>query len=249
MQVSAALPKLQVLDDTNLERPLSPAWRLPHPHKRTHPTHAPLLAASHCPSALAIATDTALQGAGPGPCTARVSEPPQHASSNMALTRADMSWSRGQRPASASRLQQRLPPVALGHNQPGSYLLYSLTHQPPDAPHYTAPAEIMAGARRLGAVAGTAQCLGGQSLCTEAHAVPDISGGSVSAGESRQRRPVSAGIRRAESRLQSPDLSESSSRCSAALALLARLLTVCHTSFTQPVHTMLHRPLVPGNIV
>lgn len=215
MQVCAALPKLQVLDDTKLERSLSPVSKLAHPHRQPHlgtagsDAYASSFTANQYTSAQAI-MDTALYEI--GLVTAPGSDLSQHESSNDLLAKASMRSSRQQRPASASRLQQRLPPVAVGHNQPGSYLLYSLNQLPTDALQYTAQGEITAAVpTKCRAVAGTTQHSEalrlGQSHGRQACA--DASGASCGA-DSRKVRPASAGIRRAESRLQSPSASESS---------------------------------------
>lgn len=219
VQVGAALPKLQVLDDTKLERPLSPVSKLAHPHRLPHPGTAALDAcassvSNHHTPAQAVMVNTALYESGlvisPG------SELPQYGSSNVVLAKANVRHSRQQRPASASRLQQRLPPVALGHNQPGSYLLYSLDQLPSDALQYTGQEQMAAAVPTLApkviAVAGTTQhCEAlrlGQSFGREAYA--DVLGGISVGAHSRKVRPASAGIRQAESRLQSPCASESS---------------------------------------
>ena len=158
------------------------------------------------------------------------SELPQHAGSDVMLAKAGVRQSRRQRPASASRLQQRLPPVAVGHNQPGSYLLYSLNQVPPETLQYTSQGEMSAvvptPASRLSAVAGTTvqrfEALGlGQSLGREVSA--DTLAQDESACPQKKRRPASAGIRRAESRQQSPEGSRYQ-----PLAVLARLFVSRH---------------------
>ena len=205
MQVCAALPKLQVLDDTKLERPLSPVSKLAHPHRPPYSgtaacdAHASSHGTNHYTSGQAIMQDTALHEF--GVVTAPRLDLSQHETSNVVLAQASMRRSRQQRPASASRLQQRLPPVAVGHNQPGSYLLYSLNQLPTDA-----------AVPKVGAVAGNTQHSEilrlGQSFGREADA--DMLGNASGGAASRKVRPASAGIWRAESRLQSPSASESS---------------------------------------
>lgn len=219
VQVCAALPKLQVLDDTKLERPLSPVSKLAHPHRLPRPgTAAPDACASsvsnHHTPAQAVMLDTALHES--GVVTSSGSELSQHVSSNVVLAKANVRHTRQQRPASASRLQQRLPPVAVGHNQPGSYLLYSLNQLPTDALQYTAQSEMTAAVQTLvpdfSAVAGITQHSEALRLghFSGREAYPDAPGGASVGAHSRKVRPASAGIRRAESRLQSPCASESS---------------------------------------
>ena len=220
VQVCAALPKLQVLDDTKLERPLFPVSKLTHLHRQPHAdiagcdTHTSSHAANHYILSQAITADPALHEF--GLVTRLGSGPSQQESSNVVRPRASVRRSSQQRPASASRLQQRLPPVAVGHNQPGSYLLYNLSQLPADTLQYTAHREVTAAAPplapKLGAVAATTQHSAalrlGQSFGREAYA--DLSEGTSGTADSRKVRPASAGIWRAESRLQSPTASESS---------------------------------------
>lgn len=226
VQVCAALPVLHLLDETKLDRPLSPVSKLAHPHRQTHPGttgsdgHASSLVAIHHTSAQAILADTALHDFGLGMMPG--SELSQHASSNVLLAKASVRPSRQQRPASASRLQQRLPPVAVGHNQPGSYLLYSLNQLPTKALQSTADDEMTAlehtsSAPNFRAVGGTtlhhSEALRLRKSCDRGayDSVPD---GFSSCTDVKKVRPASAGIRRADSRLQNPSASESSRYCS-----------------------------------
>ena len=247
VQVCAALPKLQVLDDTKLERPLSvskPAYPHRQPHSDTAgcDAHASSHAANHYTSSQAmIMADPALHEF--GLITALGSDLSQHESSNVMLAKGSLRRSRQQRPASASRLQQRLPPVAVGHNQPGSYLLYSLSQLPTDALQHTAQSELKATVPALApkshAVAGTAQHAEGlrlgQSFGKEAYA--DLLGGTSDGANSRKVRPASAGIRRAESRLQSSSISESSRYHSPASQASAGTPTY-HPAIWIPVDSM-----------
>ncbi len=154
-------------------------------------------------------------------------------SAGMLLGRPHVRQGKMQRPASASRLPQRLPPVAAGHNQPGSFLLYSLSHLPSDA---LATALAQQGPHSPGPTSGQASRSSTNSPCVQSHSraaslVQDWAsdnacsmvdaddeeddeqhcGGSRSAANPTRRvRPQSAGIRRAESRLDNPFPAESS---------------------------------------
>lgn len=216
IQVSTALPKLQVLDDSKLGRPLSPVLKPAHTHRQLH-------AASTQPDALActplLVADALHDGnshdaaiAMPGPV------PPQHVRRDAASSRAARGHNRRQRPASASRLQQRLPPVAVGHNQPGSFLLYSLNQMPVDAlltAQPGVPSMLHLVAPRSDAISTWSEAVGHGQACSRDEVPLFV---SLDGAESRRAaRPTSAGIRRAESRTQSPSPSETS-RCSPDLS-------------------------------
>ena len=231
VQVCAALPKLHLLDETKLDRPLSPVSKLAHPHRQTHPGttgfagHASPLVANLHTSAQAMSADTALRDFGLGKKPGL--ELCQRTSRDVLSAKASVGPLRQQRPASAGRLQQRLPPVAAGHNQPGSYLLYSLNQLPTEAPHFTAEHAMTAvehaAVPNFRAVGGTTQHHSeafrlGKSCDREADR--DVSDVFASCTDLKKVRPASAGIRRADSRLQNPRASESSrySSCAARVS-------------------------------
>lgn len=230
VKVCAALPKLHLLDETKLDRLLSPVSKLAHPHRPAHPGNtgsdgdASSLVAHHQTSAQAMLADMALRDFGLGMMPG--SELSQNASNSVLLAKASVRPWRQQRPASASRLQQRLPPVAVGHNQPGSYLLYSLNQLPIKALQSTAEDEMTAlehtSAPIFRAVAGITQhhseALRLDKSCDGA-LLGSVSGGFSSCADSKKVRPASAGIRRADSRLQTSSTSESSrySSCAAQM--------------------------------
>lgn len=226
LQVCSALPKLQVLDEVKLGRPLSPVFKPAHPLRQTYSAAAVPEALSWPATVNSFPTQstTALTSSAFFEASSDVAHavqglpmPPQHARSDAMFLKPNRRPGRQRRPASAGGLQQqRLPPVALGHNQPGSYLLYSLDQLPPDV-MITAQTDLTAAVPRSvfrppGLADNeedlqTAGCA--QSLGTDAtEDTLSISSGRV---ESRKlTRPASAGIRRAESRLQSPSPSDSS---------------------------------------
>ena len=224
LQVCKVLPKLQTLDDTKLDRPVS---LVPKP--------APALSAILQSDDLCLSpttspwssadTDGNLSGA------TALSSPRQDLSSDaVGLCRTHTSQIRLQRPASASRLPQRLPPVAAGHNQPGSYLLYSLSQQTSevlispvsDSRHTHRPKPVSRHASEP-----VVSCAwiplhsprvydGHMPVCCESNADDGelVSGFKAAAASClKVARPVSAGIKRAESRLGSPVHSETTSRC------------------------------------
>ncbi len=224
LQVCKVLPKLQTLDDTKLDRPVSlvskpaPALSaiLPSDDLSLSPTTSPWSSA---------ATDGNLS-----PATA-LSPPWQDLSSDViGLSRAHVRQNRLQRPASAGRLPQRLPPVAAGHNQPGSYLLYSLSQQPSDvlispvteSPHIHRPKPVSRQASEP--VVSSAEIPlhsrrvydGHMALCFDSDAddgelLDDAKAAAV--GSVKVARPFSAGIKRAKSRPGSPVHVETTSRC------------------------------------
>lgn len=233
LQACKMLPKLQVLDDTRLGCPLSPVTK-------------PVLAQNPVPPAAADSQHLARRAsrclspdlhasknlAVPGFSSERLgaagtlsgANPPEHADRQVFLGRPHVRHSM-QRPASAGRLHHRLPPVAVGHNQPGSYLLYSMSQLPCD-PLVTASAEPYSPVSRP----GCQQALRCDTIphvlahgavqdwrFAEVEALSDDAdmeyvGGSSTGGHgsTKRVRPASAGIRRAESRLESPLPSEAS---------------------------------------
>ncbi len=219
LQVCKVLPKLQTLDDTKLVRPVS---LVPKP--------APALSAvlqsdDLCLSPTTSPWSSADTDGNLSPATA-LSSPRQDLSSDAAdLNRAHIRQNRLQRPASAGRLPQRLPPVAAGHNQPGSYLLYSLSQQPSDplfsrvseSQHIHQPrqasepvvssAEIPLHSRRV-YDGHTAVCF--DSNADDGELLSNAK--AAAAGSVKVARPFSAGIKRAESRLGSP-IPVETSRC------------------------------------
>ena len=223
LQVCKVLPKLQTLDDTKLVRPVSLL-------SRPAPVSADLQSDDLSLSLTTSPWSSADSDGNLSAATA-LSLPWQGLSSDAGgLSRAHVRQNRLQRPASAGRLPQRLPPVAAGHNQPGSYLLYSLSQQPSDpllspvseSQHIHRPkpvsrqasepvvssAEIPLHSPRV-YDAHTALCL--DSNAGDGELVSGVRAAAASCV--KVARPFSAGIKRAESRLGSPVHVETPSRC------------------------------------
>ena len=108
----------------------------------------------------------------------------------------------GQRPASAGAIPPRLPPVASGRNQPGSYLLHSLAQLPPPDPLLIALGEASA---TLMDVQTSPSMLQNREellaqLCSseieQEDALGDVSMHNSSKAKQRSVRPASAGFRR-----------------------------------------------------
>ncbi|DBB04134.1 TPA: Leucine-rich repeat-containing protein 56 [Trebouxia sp. C0004] len=231
-QVCKVLPKLQTLDDTKLVRPVSLVSK-PAPVSAELQSDDLYLSPTSSPWSSAD-TDGKLN-----PATA-LSSPGQNLSSDaVGLSRVQIRQNRLLRPASAGRLPQRLPPVAAGHNQPGTYLLYSLSQQPSDVvlspvserQHFDWPKPLFKQASEP--VVSSADILlhssrvydGHMALCSDSNAddgelVSDVK--AATAGSVKVARPFSAGIKRAESRLGSPIPVETTSRPSSAGAGAAR---------------------------
>ncbi len=224
LQVCKVLPKLQTLDDTKLVRPVSLVSK-----------PAPALSGILQSEVLYLSPTTSAWSSADSdgnlsPATA-LSSPRQDPSSDAAgLSRAHVRHNRLQRPASAGRLLQRLPPVAAGHNQPGSYLLYSLSQQPSDlslspvsdSQHIHRPKTVSSQASEPVVSSAEMPChsrreyVGHTAACFDSNADDDelVSGVKAAAvGSVKVARPFSAGIKRAESRLGSPVLVETTSRC------------------------------------
>lgn len=222
LQVCKILPKLQTLDDTKLVCPVvskpAPAFS------------ADLQSDDLYLSPTSSAWSSADTSGNMIPATA-LSSPRQDPSSDAAgLSRAQIRQNRLQRPAPAGRLPQRLPPVAAGHNQPGSYLLYSLSQQPSDlllspvseSQHIRRPKTVSRQASEPVVSSAEVPChsrreyVGHTAACFDSNADDDelVSGVKAAAvGSVKVARPFSAGIKRAESRLGSPVCVETTSRC------------------------------------
>ncbi len=224
LQVCKILPKLQILDDTKLVRPVS---LVPKPARAFS---ADLQSDDLSLPATTSAWSSADSDGNLSPATALSSSWQNLSSDAAGLSRVHVRQSRLQRPASAGRLPQRLPPVAAGQNQPGSYLLYSLSQQPSDLllspvsdiQHTHRPKPVSRQASEP--VVSSAEMPlhsrrvydGHMAVCSESNAddgelVSD--GKAAAAGYVKVARPFSAGIKRAESRLGSPVCVETTSRC------------------------------------
>ena len=227
MQACKALPKLQVLDDTRLTHPSPPA---PTPAQLTSqgsPTRGSLC--SNPTAALWSSADT--EGDLSSACS--INSPFELLSTSASLGRPHVRQNKLQRPASAGRLHQRLPPVAAGHNQPGSYLLYSLNQQPSGPlstalaqPHQVhSPSTVFGQAATLRTSCAVSQdcsrrgCSSQRTpgLVEEVDDDDDVDGElchrtGAASGSAVLARPASAGIRRAESRLGMPMSPEGTSR-------------------------------------
>lgn len=235
MQVLSALPHLQTLDDIRLSRPLSPLSKIAAAHRHaanshaanshaanshaapvSHPAHAPastsglitanqLYPATYRPASLAQATD----------CVSALY--PLHTNTDSSNT-FRMSRS-SQRPASAGGVPQRLPPVASGRNQPGSYLLHSLAHSIVANPLLRALGDTSEASETLMDQQMAASMLRSREeliaqLCSSeggkhlgAFVTEDMPDGQSSSkmGQSRPVRPGSAGFRRPDAALSSHD--------------------------------------------
>lgn len=119
MQVLEALPQLQTLDDSRLSRPLSPLSKIAAAHRHATNRHATAAFHSHAASH-----------------NLHSMAQPQNSLASNSLYSQPLSAAAStgthlgryiQRPASAGGMLQRLPPVASGRNQPGSYMLHNLT--------------------------------------------------------------------------------------------------------------------------
>ena len=229
VQVSTALPKLQVLDDTKLGRPLSPVFSPAHTHRQLHAATAEPNALACTPAAISGSSTTAGLAVSDGSShamagTVPTPAPPQHARSDAAFSRVARGPTKQHRPASASRLQQRLPPVAAGHNQPGRFLLYSLNQMPTDAllkAQHGGQTALQCTASRTTAANNCTEhpsALGSSQACSQHTDEVSSNGGLYGAESKKPVRPASAGIRPAENRLHSPSPSETS-RCSPCPAL------------------------------
>ena len=239
-QVCAALPKLQMLDDIKLGRTLVPPVSRPaHTHRETHSASAMLAhlsptASPRSSSPVSNSThlfERAFSGESNAADAAELPMPPQHAGMSAIWSGPGRRKSRQQRPASASSLHQRLPPVAMGHNQPGSYLLYSLNQLPADS-LVTAQTGATPATPAIPRAAVT-------KLHPEGTDAPlDVLVSAFSGTEpGRLARPASAGVRRAESRLQSPvpsDTSRSASCYAWVLLLMAVCLKACAANCAPP---------------
>jgi len=224
LQVCKVLPKLQTLDDTKMVRPVV---------SKPAPAFSAILQSDDlCLSPTSSACSSADTDGNLSAATA-LSSPRRDLSSDAAglrASRAQVRQNRVQRPASAGRLPQRLPPVAAGHNQPGSYLLYSLSQQPSDlslspvsdSQHIHRPKTVSSQASEPVVSSAEMPChsrreyVGHTAACFDSNADDDelVSGVKAAAvGSVKVARPFSAGIKRAESRLGSPVLVETTSRC------------------------------------
>jgi len=224
VQVCKILPKLQTLDDTKLVRPVSLV-------SKPAPVRSEILQSDDlCLSPTSSPWSSADTDGSLSPATA-LSSPWQDLSSDAAgLSRAHVRQNRLQRPASAGRLPQRLPPVAAGHNQPGSYLLYSLSQQPSDlllspvseSQHIHRPKTVSSQASEPVVSSAEMPChstreyVDHTAACIDSNADDGelVSGVKTAAvGSVKVARPFSAGIKHAESRLGSPVHVETTSRC------------------------------------
>lgn len=217
MQVLEALPQLQTLDDVRLNRPLSPLSKIAAAHRHVANGHTasatPYIHAG--PSSQAQPADTALASRWY----------PQHLS--LTISNGSHSGRSLQRPRSAGGIPQRLPPVASGRNQPGSFLLHSITQSLPPDPLLVALGEAPGpSTEKTGpqTMLSTREDLISQ-LCSDARkqessleSVDALS--SYSTGEAeragRTARPASAGFRRpgAAQAIIAPD----TSRCQPSLS-------------------------------
>ena len=223
LQVCKVLPKLQTLDDTKMVRPVV---------SKPSPAFSAILQSDDlCLSPTSSACSSADTDGNLSAATALSSHRRDLSSDAAGLraSRAQIRQNRVQRPASAGRLPQRLPPVAAGHNQPGSYLLYSLSQQTSevlispvsDSQHTHRPKPVSRQASEP--VVTSAEIPlhsprvydGHMPVCCDSNDDDGelVSGVKAAAASClRAARPVSAGIKRAESRLGSPVHSETTSR-------------------------------------
>ena len=261
MQAYKVLPKLQVLDDTRLTHPLSPA-----------PTPALLLSqglhlrdglCSNPPAALWSSEDT--EGNLSAACS--LNSTFELLSTAASLGRPHVRQNKLQRPASAGRLHQRLPPVAAGHNQPGSYLLYSLSQQPFGPlttalaqPHQVhSPSTVSGQTATLRTSCAVAQDRSRRDCSSHRMAgvvdededddgfdgkLYDRSG----AASAVLARPASAGIKRAESRLGMPMSPEGTSRYASAYLtkLIFALPSSGKASWCSALRLVLSQPFAVG---
>lgn len=231
MQACKVLPKLQVLDDTRLTHPSPSA---PTPAQLTSPGLP--IRGSLCSNPTAGLWSSADTEGGLSPACS-INSPFELLNTAASLGRPHVRQNKSQRPASAGRLHQRLPPVAAGHNQPGSYLLYSLNQQP-SGPLSTAlaqPHQVQIPSTLSGQAANRSSCATSQDcsrrgpishktagLIDEDEGDDDVDDGELynrsgaASGSAVLARPASAGIRRAESRLGMPMPPEGTSRYASA---------------------------------
>ena len=139
VQVLKALPQLQLLDDLRLSRPLAPLSKLAAAQRyaaSSHTASAPGPAQPHLASSFLLSPRAAAQQpvspAQLADAQAPIRPELQHVSPFSG--NQEPASRLQQRPASAGGLPQRLPPVASGRNQPGSFLLHSLAQLPPPDP-------------------------------------------------------------------------------------------------------------------
>lgn len=206
MQVLEALPQLQTLDDLRLSRPLSPLSKIAAAHRHATSGHAAAAfrvhAASHNLYSMAQPQNSFASNS-------LYSQPLSAAAS------ADNHGRCMRRPVSAGGMLQRLPPVASGTNQPGSYMLHNLTLTPTPDPMLT----ILGGPPAGSAAFTDSQPLLSRredliaQLCSEVNeqdkstaAVDALCQHSSTAEQiGRLARPASAGFRRPGTAQEEPE--------------------------------------------
>lgn len=210
VQVARALPHLQALDDVKLGQPLSPVSKLVTSHTAVTPQPPAWQSSSlHTNSAMLSAQQSTQR---PGSLVAFAeSLHTIHVNGNPGRNGRHVANVR--RPASAGGAPQRLPPVASGRNQPGSFLLHSLALEPSGDPLLAALLDPQQARVTYQPSPGTRVSRDGDPNVHNADA-NDHGGSRVV--PSRLVRPASAGIRRpGTAAAETP--AQASSRCSWSL--------------------------------